>query len=177
MLYHGHPSDPGQDYRLAIHFYGVGAVVGAKALLMLAPLEPRKPNAPPGTLTGLDTLAIPSPCGNCLSKVNDGVLGRILGQFRTPRRNHGLHTVPARPQTHIVQPLAHLQAGPELSQCPVVGEAGVAGVLQKQGLLLGSGFEGYPVRFQQGCLPPQRLQQCIGGKPGPTGIRCSCDCK
>ena len=39
MFHHGHPSDPGQDYRLAIHFYGVGAVVGPESLLVLSPLE------------------------------------------------------------------------------------------------------------------------------------------
>ena len=48
MFHHGHPSDPGQDYHLGVHPHRVGAVIGAKALLMLAPLVARKPDSTAG---------------------------------------------------------------------------------------------------------------------------------
>ena len=79
----------------------------------------------------------------CLSKVNDGVLGRILGQFPSL---HGaimdFHHGSSCGRRDIISFSHSPTSRPalELSQRPVVGEAGVAGVLQKQGHLLGSGF-------------------------------------
>ena len=56
----------------------------------------------------------------------------------------------------------------ELSQRPVVGEAGVAGVLQEEGFQLGSGFQSYAVGLQQE-LPASSALTAIHRASRPNG--------
>ena len=74
------------------------------------------------------------------------VLGGVLAQHRTPRRDDALDHIPARPQRLVGQPLANVQTGLELTHGPVVGEPRIAGVLAEQRLLLRCGLERQTMR-------------------------------
>ena len=125
---------------------------------MLPPLEPRKPNAPPGTLTGLQTPVIPSSGASCLAEIDDGVLRGILGQLPAPGSNDALDCIPPGAEGSLREPFSHLEAGPEFSKRPVVGKARIASVLAKEDFLLRRGLERHSVAFQQGCLPTCSLE-------------------
>jgi len=53
LLHHGHPANHRQYHRLAVQPHGIRAVVGLKALLVLAALEPRESDAKARTMARL----------------------------------------------------------------------------------------------------------------------------
>ena len=96
-----------------------------------------------------------------LAKVHYGVLGRVLRQGSCPGGNELLGPVPAGPQAPVDQPLPHLKPCLKLTQGPVVGNPGIASVLDEPGFLLPGGPLRYPVGLQHGGSVPnaQRLPQ------------------
>ena len=144
---HPHPANLGQDHFLAIHFHRFRPIVSPKPLLVLASLEPRKAHPPARTLACLHLLPVLAPTLGGLAEVDDGVLGRVLRQLRSPRRDHPLDLVPPGPQRAFHQPLAHVKASPELAQRPVVGEPSIASVLAEQCFLLRRGLQGNAMRL------------------------------
>ncbi len=95
---------------------------------------------------GSHRAAVLTPALGSLPEVNDGVLGRVLRQIRSPRSEHAFDLVPPGTQHALRQLLAHVKPTPEPNQHAVVGERGIASVLAEQRFLLGRGPEHDAVR-------------------------------